>query len=184
MEPLNDGVSGKGSRPGRPSGSGGFRKLAGGWLQDDGSLPTRKLLRRARQKWYAGGGTAFYEMVRRVRPKKTKLETRFEGFVGEFSQHDFGEFNARYVDGSRQKIHFFASRSLAIPGRFILSSVSGDGRAESDCRDAGTLDLRALRMVQWRPVARRLRPPEDDGAEVEEGRDDHRIQSDLRPHDV
>jgi hypothetical protein len=35
---------------------------------------------------------------------------RFEGLPGEFSQHDFGEVIVRYLDGSTERVHFFASR--------------------------------------------------------------------------
>ena len=35
---------------------------------------------------------------------------RFEGLPGEFSQHDFGHVDVRFVDGTKKRIHFFASR--------------------------------------------------------------------------
>jgi hypothetical protein len=35
---------------------------------------------------------------------------RFEGLPGEFSQHDFGEVDVRFVGGAQQRVHFFASR--------------------------------------------------------------------------
>lgn len=35
---------------------------------------------------------------------------RFEGLPGEFSQHDFGQVDVCFVDGRKQRIHFFASR--------------------------------------------------------------------------
>src|SRR3989454_11657259 len=35
---------------------------------------------------------------------------RFEGLPGEFSQHDFGQIDVRYDDGSSERVHFFASR--------------------------------------------------------------------------
>ncbi len=35
---------------------------------------------------------------------------RFEGVAGEFSQHDFGHVDAHYIDGRKQRVHFFASR--------------------------------------------------------------------------
>jgi hypothetical protein len=34
---------------------------------------------------------------------------RFEGLAGEFPQHDFGEVDVRYQDGTAQRVHFFAS---------------------------------------------------------------------------
>jgi hypothetical protein len=36
--------------------------------------------------------------------------TRFEGLPGEFSQHDFGQVDVRFLDGHEERIHFFASR--------------------------------------------------------------------------
>src|SRR5260221_12836325 len=35
---------------------------------------------------------------------------RFEGLPGEFTQHDFGQVDVRYMDGTKKRIHFFASR--------------------------------------------------------------------------
>ena len=35
---------------------------------------------------------------------------RFEGLPGEFSQHDFGQMEVRYLDGRIERVHFFASR--------------------------------------------------------------------------
>jgi hypothetical protein len=35
---------------------------------------------------------------------------RFEGLPGEFTQHDFGHVDVRYVDGRRRRVHFFATR--------------------------------------------------------------------------
>ena len=35
---------------------------------------------------------------------------RFEGLPGEFSQHDFGQVEVRFIDGTRERIRFFASR--------------------------------------------------------------------------
>jgi hypothetical protein len=36
--------------------------------------------------------------------------TRIQGLPGEFTQHDFGEVVVQFLDGTRQRIHFFASR--------------------------------------------------------------------------
>ncbi len=35
---------------------------------------------------------------------------RFEGVAGEFSQHDFGQVELRYLDGTHERLHFFVSR--------------------------------------------------------------------------
>ena len=34
---------------------------------------------------------------------------RFEGMPGEFSQHDFGQVEVRYADGTRERVKCFAS---------------------------------------------------------------------------
>jgi hypothetical protein len=47
---------------------------------------------------------------------------RFEGVPGEFSQHDFGQGEGRYLDGTEERIHFFASRlkySRWVDGRLV-----------------------------------------------------------------
>jgi Integrase core domain len=45
-----------------------------------------------------------------VRPHHVRVQMRFEGLPGEFSQHDFGQVKVRYIDGSCRIVHFFASR--------------------------------------------------------------------------
>lgn len=34
----------------------------------------------------------------------------FEGLPGEFSQHDFGQIDVRFLDGSTRRVHSLASR--------------------------------------------------------------------------
>jgi hypothetical protein len=36
--------------------------------------------------------------------------TRFEGLPGEFTQHDFGEVDVRFLNGTQRRVHFFGSR--------------------------------------------------------------------------
>lgn len=79
-------------------------------LKEDPGLLTVELLRLARNQGYDGGKSVFYELVSKLRPKAVKYSMRFEGLPGEFSQHDFGEVNITFINGSTKKIHFFASR--------------------------------------------------------------------------
>jgi hypothetical protein len=74
------------------------------------NLASLEILRRAREAGYAGGKTALYALVAWLRPKSAKPLVRFEGLPGEFSQHDFGQIEVQFVDGSSRRIHFFASR--------------------------------------------------------------------------
>ncbi len=68
-----------------------FRKHVEEWFDEDPELPTRELLRRAKERGYRGRKSAFYELVRRVRPPKPSFVSRFEGLPGELTQHDFGD---------------------------------------------------------------------------------------------
>src|SRR5205823_3135637 len=69
-----------------------------------------EVLRRVRQVGYAGGKSALYGLVASLRPKEVKPLVRFEGLPGEFSQHDFGQVDVEFRDGSVRRIRFFASR--------------------------------------------------------------------------
>lgn len=97
-------------RVGRPSISSGWADHVTAWLVEDRTLPGMELLRRAREAGYAGGKSALYELIRRLRPTPTVPVVRFEGVPGEFSQHDFGQCDVRYVEGRTERVHFFASR--------------------------------------------------------------------------
>jgi transposase len=95
---------------GRPSKAEPFRGLVVEQLAKEPELLSLEILRRARLAGYAGGKTALYELIHSIRPRPARLVTRFEGLPGEFSQHDFGEVDVRFLDGSKQRVHFFASR--------------------------------------------------------------------------
>jgi transposase len=95
---------------GRPSKAAPFAKPISGWLASEPELPTQELLRRAKEAGYSGSKTALYALVAGLRPPKAAPIVRFEGLPGEFSQHDFGHVDVRYVDGRKQRVHFFASR--------------------------------------------------------------------------
>jgi len=76
----------------------------------DPDLLSVEVLRRAKLKGYTGGKTALYDLISAVRPKTVRPLVRFEGLAGEFSQHDFGHVDVRFIGGGQQRIHFFASR--------------------------------------------------------------------------
>jgi hypothetical protein len=66
-----------------------FRKQVVGILQETPDLPSLEILRLVREVGYQGGKTALYDLVASLRPKPARPLVRFEGFPGEFSQHDF-----------------------------------------------------------------------------------------------
>jgi len=97
-------------RIGRPSKAAPFRSFVVELLAKEPKLMSLEILRRARLDGYAGGKSALYELIQSIRPEPVRLMTRFEGLAGEFSQHDFGEVDVRFLDGSKKRVHFFASR--------------------------------------------------------------------------
>ena len=95
---------------GRPSQATPWTPHLETWLTEDSALPGVELLRRAREAGYGGGKSALYELIRRLRRPTAAPLVRFEGVPGEFSQHDFGQVDVRYLSGKVERVHFFASR--------------------------------------------------------------------------
>jgi transposase len=114
---------------GRPSKAAAFGDRVRQWLAEEPALPTQELLRRARAQGYSGGKSAFYGLVSGVRPKSSVPIVRFEGLPGEFSQHDFGQVDVRFVDGRKRRVHFFASRLKY--SRFVAVSLVSDEGTET-----------------------------------------------------
>lgn len=95
---------------GRPAKAEPFRAFVVEALAVDPDLLAVEILRRAKLKGYGGGKTALYDLIRALRPKTVRPLVRFEGLAGEFSQHDFGHVDVRFIGGGQKRIHFFASR--------------------------------------------------------------------------
>ncbi len=95
---------------GRPSKAEPFRGFVVEQVAKEPHLLSLEILRRARLAGYTGGKSALYELIRSIRPKRMRLLTSFEGLAGEFCQHDFGEVDVRFLDGTSKRVHFFASR--------------------------------------------------------------------------
>jgi transposase len=129
---VDDGREAKRRGIGRPSKAEPFRELIAKVLEDEPSLPTVEVLRRAKMAGYTGQKTALYALVHSVRPVPKTPVVRFEGLPGEFTQHDFGEVDVRFVDGRRKRIVFFASRLKY--SRWVEVSVVADQRVETLCR--------------------------------------------------
>jgi transposase len=109
-------------RVGRPAVTAAWADRVAAWLTEERALPGMEILRRAHEAGYAGGKSALYELIRRLRPTLTLPVVRFEGVPGEFSQHDFGQADVRYIDGRTERVHFFASRlkwSRAVDVRLV-----------------------------------------------------------------
>lgn len=117
---------------GRPREIDDWRPFVERVLATEPSLMTLELLRRARTDGYAGGKSAFYELVASLRPRSVSPLVRFEGLAGEFSQHDFGQVDVRFVDGTQRRVHFFASRLKF--SRWVQVTQVPDQRVESVVR--------------------------------------------------
>ncbi len=116
-------------RVGRPSKAEPFRALLVVELARESELLAVELLRRARLAGYAGGKSALYALVKDLRPERPRPLVRFEGLPGEFTQHDFGQVDVRFLDGSQRRVRFFASRLKY--SRFVQVSLVVDERVES-----------------------------------------------------
>jgi transposase len=126
---INDAAERSQRHIGRPSIVADFRKLIVDMLKEKADLPSREILRQVRVAGYHGGKTAVYELVASLRPKPVKPVVRFEGLPGEFSQHDFGQYNVKFVDGTFRRVHFFASRLKY--SRYLRVSLVPDEAVES-----------------------------------------------------
>jgi transposase len=116
-------------RIGRPSKAAPFSDRVSKWLEGEPELPTQELLRRAKELGYPGSKTAFYALVAALRPPRAAPIVRFDGLPGEFSQHDFGQVDVTYVDGRKQRVHFFASRLKY--SRYAAVTLVPDERVET-----------------------------------------------------
>jgi len=114
---------------GRPSKAEPFRPLLVGELAKQPDVLAVELLRRAQLAGYAGAKSAIYGLVKELRPHKPRPVVRFEGLPGEFSQHDFGHVDVHYLDGTKRRVHFFASRLKY--SRWVQVSLVSDERVES-----------------------------------------------------
>lgn len=129
MSHVDDTAERERRKVGRPSQADRYRAIIEAILKDEPELMTLEVLRRARLKGYTGSKSPFYEIVAELRPKQVKVETRFEGLAGEFSQHDFGQVDVHFVDGSVHRIQFFASRLKF--SRWAEVTLVEDQRAET-----------------------------------------------------
>jgi transposase len=117
-------------RIGRPSKVEAFRTLLGAEIANQPEVLAVELLRRAQLAGYRGAKSALYELIRALRPHETPRPlVRFEGLPGEFSQHDFGQVDVRFVNEASRRVHFFASRLKY--SRWAEVSLVEDERVES-----------------------------------------------------
>jgi transposase len=116
-------------RIGRPSKAEPFRQLVVREIAKQPDVLSVELLRRARLEQYSGGKSALYELIREIRPHKPRQIVRFEGLPGEFTQHDFGHVDVRFIDGTHLRVHFFGSRLKY--SRWVEVSLVPNERAET-----------------------------------------------------
>ena len=114
---------------GRPSKAEPCRQALEALLAKEPELMTLEVLRRMRLHGYTGSKSPFYALVAELRPKRVKVECHFEGLAGEFSQHDFGQVDVRFVDDSVRRVQFFASRLKF--SRWAEVTIVEDQRAET-----------------------------------------------------
>jgi transposase len=84
-----------------------------GMLAEEPTLKGAEVLRRLRSEHgYTAGKNPVYDYLKHARPPKPTGPplVRFEGVAGEFAQHDFGTLTVRYLDGTSEKLTFYAGR--------------------------------------------------------------------------
>jgi transposase len=129
IETIDDGEGRRRRRIGRPSKAEPFRSAILSVLKEDPALMSLEILRRMREQGYDGRKSAMYRLIASVRPEPVRPMVRFEGVAGEFSQHDFGEVDVRFMNGECRRIHFFASRLKY--SRDVRVTLVDDERVES-----------------------------------------------------
>jgi hypothetical protein len=66
---------------GRPSKAEGFRSFVVEQLTKEPELLSVELLRRTKLNGYEGGKSALYKLIQSIRPRRSRLVTRFEGLL-------------------------------------------------------------------------------------------------------
>lgn len=126
---FDDEAARKRSQVGRPSKVEPHLSWIVQLLAAEPELMTLEVLRRARLKGYDGAKSAFYRAVKELRPTPVRPQVRFDGLPGEFTQHDFGQVDVRFVDGTVKRVHFFVSRLKW--SRWARVTIVPDERVES-----------------------------------------------------
>ena len=134
--PVDDQAARQARGIGRPSLVGDFRKFVVDLLEQEPTLKSVEVCRRAGLAGYVGRKSALYALIASVRPRDVVPLVRFEGVPGEFSQHDFGEVDVEYLDGTEQRVRFFASRLKY--SRAMQVSLVPDQTVESLLRSLAT----------------------------------------------
>jgi transposase len=132
VENLDDQAERKRRKIGRPSKTESFRKIIEDLLKTNPDLMSLELFRRVRELGYKGEKSALFELIKTIRPKEPQYSMRFEGLPGEFTQHDFGQVDVVFLDGSEKRIHFFASRLKW--SRYAEVTIVPDEKAETLAR--------------------------------------------------
>jgi transposase len=114
---------------GRPAKAEPFRSVIAEILAGEPQLLSVEVLRRIKLRGYEGGKTALYELIHELRPKTSRPLVRFEGLAGEFTQHDFGHVDVRFLNDTEKRVHFFASRLKY--SRWVEVTVVPDERTET-----------------------------------------------------
>lgn len=129
VESADDGEQRRRRGIGRPSKAEPFREFVVAQVMNEPEILSLEVLRRARLQGYTGGKSALYALIAEVRPKPERPVVRFEGLPGEFSQHDFGQVDIRFIDGTKRRFQFFATRMKY--SRWTQVTLVRDQRVES-----------------------------------------------------
>ena len=116
-------------RPGRPSTVAPYRDVIAKMVSSEPGLKSLEVLKRLRERGYAGGKSAVYALVRELRTQFATPILRYKGVAGQFSQHGFGEVAVNMKGGGRQRVNFVASRLMH--SRYAVVTKVPDQRIET-----------------------------------------------------
>ena len=165
---LDDAAARVARRIGRPSKVSAVRDKVTALMAAEPSLPSTEVYRRMQLEGYTGKKSALFALLAEVRPASPPAPmVRFEGLPGEFCQHDFGHVDARLIDGSKLRVHFFASRLKY--SRTVAVSLVPDETSESVVRSVvahyeafggvplvGVFDRPKTIALAWDPATARV----------------------------
>lgn len=113
---------------GRPTKTEPFRHFVRDQLTQDPGRASREIVRQAQARGYAGGKTAMYDLIARVRSEKTGPLLERRELPGAISQHELGHVRIRFDSGGSAWVFFLASRLYY--SRWLDVSILAGGAVE------------------------------------------------------
>lgn len=113
---------------GRPTKTEPFRHFVRDQLIQDPSQASLEIVRQAQARGYAGGKTAMYDLIARVRSEAMGALPERRELLGAISQHELGHVRIGFDSGGSARVSFLASRLYY--SRWLDVSILADWAVE------------------------------------------------------